>query len=141
MASFKEMRLAAKRKRLYKFRGTLLNWRMVNATLMEFIVVKGKQATFKSAVFKTFSDEIKSKVDTCDSKARLLIRFDIDSKNWQGKWHTDLWAVEIEDWPIGADAALRAAKQKAIQDNINKKIQESSANTNLGLFNGIGEFE
>ena len=114
---------------------------MVNATLMEFIIVKGKGKSLKAANFQTLDDGIKAKISTACSKARFLVRFDVESKNWNGKWFTNLTAIELEDWAVGADAALREAKRKAIQENIAKKTQESSMNKDLGLFNGVSEFE
>ena len=115
---------------------------MAAENTIEFIMKKG---TGKKALFTYFrswkTDVIAKILKESNVGSRYVVYFKIESREYNGRWYTTLVCSELMDWAVGADAALREAKRKAIQENIAKKSQESSMNKDLGLFNGVSEFE
>ncbi len=132
--------LKAKAKSMYKVRGVLITHRMVTDTLMEFIIRKGAGKKEVSFALKTFNDSIIRTIEKSSAKARFSIKFKVESKEWQGKWYTTLWAHEIEEWKVGADIEARIKRNEAIQAAADKNIQEKveSKHNNLNLFGGEG---
>ncbi len=129
----------AKDKSLYKVRGVLMSHRMINDKLIEFIIRKGTGEKERFFAFKTFNEGIIKSIENSAAKSRFLIKFKIESKQWQGKWYTDLWANEIEVWKVGADAEARTARNEAIRKSIEKSAQEQSIEkgSNLKLFGEV----
>jgi hypothetical protein len=119
----------AKAKSLFKVSGVLANYRMVNDKLMEFIIRKGSGKTTRNFVFKTFDEGIRHKIGLASSKARFLVKFKIDCKEWNGRWFTDLWVVEVEDWAVNADKVAREDKNKRYVE-----AQIAAKTENEGLF-------
>ncbi len=130
----------AKDKSMYKLRGVLINHQMVNDKLIEFIIRKGVGDKEKFFALKTFNESIIKLILNSSSKARFSIRFKIESKPYNGKWYTNLWAHEIEEWKVGADAEARALKNEAIRIAEEKRVQENvvEKGSNLKLFGSEG---
>ncbi len=126
----------AKDKSLYKLRGVLINHQMVNDKLMEFIIRRGTGDKEKFYALKTFNEVFIKLIENSPPKARFSIKFKIESKPWNGKWFTNMWAHEIEEWKVGADAEARAAKNAAIRLSEEKRVQEHviEKGSNLRLF-------
>ncbi len=132
--------LKAKAKSLYKVRGVLINYRNVTDKLIEFIIRRGSGEKEKFFALKTFNEGIIQTITNSRSKARFTIKFKIESKQWQGKWYTDLWAAEIEEWKVGADAEARIKRNEAIEAAQYKSLKEKiiEKESNLNLFGGEG---
>ncbi len=126
----------AKDKSLYKVRGVLINYQNITDKLIEFIIRKGTGEKEKIYAIKTFNDAIIKTIINSPPKQRFTIKFKIESKPWNGKWFTNLWAHEIEVWKVGADAVARAAKNTAIRLAEEKRVQENviEKGSNLRLF-------
>jgi hypothetical protein len=132
--------LKAKAKSYYKVRGVLITHRMVNDTLMEFIIRKGSGKKEVFFALKTFNDAVIRTITNSPHKTRFAIKFKVESKEWQGRWYTTLWAHEIEEWKVGADIEARIKRNEAIQAAADKNVQEKieSKNSNLNLFGSEG---
>ncbi len=125
----------AKDKSLYKLRGVLISHQMVTDKLIEFIIRRGTGDKEKFYALKTFNEALVRLIVNSPSKARFTIKFKIESKPWNGKWFTNMWAHEIEEWKVGADAEARAAKNAAIRaaedKRVNEKVEEKGSNLRL----------
>ena len=126
----------AKDKSLYKVRGVLVNYQMPTDKLIEFIIRKGTGDKEKFYALKTFNEAIIKTIMNSSPKARYAVKFKVESKPYNGKWYTNLWAHEVEVWKVGADAEARAIKNEAIRLAEEKRVQEHviEKGSNLRLF-------
>jgi hypothetical protein len=110
-------------KACHKINGHLFESTPINDRMTEFVIVKGSK-TKRYIRFIAFDPDIIRHLATLQPKARLKIKFKVNSKTYTTgnnikRWSTDLIAMEILDWKKNETKIYKAEKKQEQQDDSN----------------------
>lgn len=118
--------LKINKKRLFKIRCKIQEIKSPYRGVLNVLCYKGAGAKKKLFMFSAFGD-MHNQIRPLLKDSRVKLWFDIKTKEYMGKYYTELEIKHWEYWQVNEDKLKKEAYQKSIIDNHNY-IQSKSEN-------------